>query len=307
MRHPGGGTGIALHSRCSPPCLPPTDTRRVRIFVSVLLLLLCGGFYLVTNYEAIRDRATSMRSRLVTSIASRKHPGGTRAAPLSAADYERHGVPALDGAWDAVALKSLTIALRRVSSGQQPLPGPDSEYGKAFGKLRYTAMRFHHLSGENKNPVYNAFIDILPIYIEAHNKGHRCDLEMALLIGLEFELIAGLAEDQLFVKNSRHMRTRTGMDLDRRILIVSPSWIGFSETSGTISETIRERLKMLADPRAFRPEARVLGFNYISLHLPTIVRRVGLINVREQLAEHRAAETNEQARSYYDVMLNRIP
>jgi hypothetical protein len=74
-----------------------------------------------------------------------------------------------------------------------------------------------------------------------------------------------------------------------------------------IAMDVESRLKLIGDTTLFRPEARALALSRIALHLPTIVSRLGLTNLRPVLEKNQAAETDATVRAYYTALLQRIP
>lgn len=227
---------------------------------------------------------------------------------LPEAHFRAFGMPDLNTAWDAPALKTICESLDEVcTANPRNLPGARSAYGKAFfSKLRYTVQRFHLQSSTNKVATYNAFNDLLPVYIKARKAGVQCDMEIALLVGLTFEIMTGFSEDQQFVRDISRRSTRISRDLDGNYWEV---WGSSIHPLGTPRETEREvqlLLHLMANPDALRPEARILALSHVSLHLPTLVRRMGFTSIRPTLTKLRAAEMNPQARDYYDAMITRL-
>lgn len=272
----------------------------MRTFI-LLLIIFSAGFYLVKNHERVLGKFRPPESARDTRPTPPKREEISHGEALTAADYAGFGLPSLDVGWDATALKKLTFALQLLASAKpHALPTADTDYGKAFfRKLSYTVDRFPLLSSDHKVKTYNAFLPLLPIYAKAHNKGGpRRDLELALLIGLEFKLIVSYTEDHLFVKDLTDVKTRSHVDLDHNLIVARPASIFFRETRESISKSIKESLDMLADAAVFRPEARMLALSHISRHLPAIALRLDLKNMREVLTRLRARETHAQARAY---------
>jgi hypothetical protein len=280
----------------------------MRSFLVISILLVAGFF--------VARRAWNLSERSPASGLSATDPGvmAKTFPPAPAEDlpeefYISQGMPALGSGWDAPALVQVATALRTIA-GTRPLalPGPSTAYGKAFfNKLLHTTRLFPLLSPENKVATYNAFITIFPAFTAAPVNGTPPDRELALLTGMEFELIAGFTEDPAFVKDPRLQKTRASTDLNGNTLIARGENIHFIGHPGLVSVDVAHRLQLIGDTALFRPEARALALNRISPHLPTIISRLGLTNIRPVLEKNLAAETEAGVRDYYTALLLRIP
>ncbi len=281
----------------------------------IILVLLIAGFFLLRPQP--KDPAGPMEIKPLTvtqapgtaaALAVAK-PSAPQAGGLNESIYTGYGMPALDSAWDAAALRHISTTLGNIGrSNPTALPSPETDYGKAFfNKLIYTTKRFHLLSPENKVATYNAFTGIAPALSSAPAKGRPRDRELALLTGIEFELIAGFTEDPAFVKDPRTQKSRTMQDLSGNTIVAKASTIHFFGTTSMIAQDVERRLKMIGDTATFGADARLLAVSRISPHLPTIVSRLDLTNIRPILETNRAAEPDAQIREYYNTLLLRIP
>lgn len=284
--------------------------------VIIILAILLGAGYLWVDHlqhptassPEVASPVTASPEELAAIFPEAQTPPAPPVATPTEADYLAWGVPSLNDGWDAPTLKKVCVSLGHIKAkNPSNLPGAQSAYGKAFfSKLRYTVQRFHLLSPGNKVASYNALNGLLPLYIGARKSGVQCDMEMALLIGLHFELLAGFAEDPLFVKSLSQRSHRISRDLDGNILIASSAAIYRDANSWLQAHEIKTLLDLLADPAAFRPEARILGLSHVSLHLPTIARRMELTGIVPTLIKNQANETNAQARAYYATLIARL-
>lgn len=283
--------------------------------IIILAILLGVGYLLVDHLQHPTASSTVVATPMAASPAElaaifpeAQTPSAPSVATPTEADYLAWGVPSLNDGWDAPTLKKICVSLGHIKAKNPAnLPGAQSAYGKAFfSKLRHTAQHFHLLSPSNKVASGNAFDGLLPLYIGARKSGVQCDMEMALLIGLHFELLAGFAEDPLFVKSLSQRSHRISRDLDGNTLIASSAVIYRDANSWLQAHEINTLLDLLADPAAFRPEARILGLSHVSLHLPTIARRMELTGIVPTLIKNQANETNAQARAYYATLIARL-
>lgn len=274
-----------------------------------ILVLLVAAFIFVSKRAATPAESPKNEPSAAAAASIATLPAPPPAEALNEAAYASYGMPALHAGWDSKALQQVTIALINIGQNRpRALPGPDTDYGKAFfTKLAQTTKRFHLLSPENKVATYNAFTRIFPAFSIGRSDGRPRDRELALLTGLEFELIAGFSEDPSFIKDVSARKARSMQDLDGNILIATASNIHFIGQTATIAQDVEQRLKMIGDTAAFRPEARALALSRISLHLPTIVRRLGLTHIRPILETNRTKEPDLQVREYYNALLLRIP
>ncbi len=272
----------------------------------LVLILLAGGYWLYDHFVP-PSKAPKSTAQPSASVKTPPRPDFF-SEEFPESYYLAWGIPSLNDPWDAAALTNLAKALEAVrSKNVRHLPGAQSAYGKAFfAKLRYTAQRFHLQSSTNKVASYNGFNDLLPVYVKARIEGLRCDMEVALLVGLTFELMAGFSEDQQFVRDLAQQTTRISRDLDGRYWEYRGTVIHSEGSTRQNSREVQTLLHLIADPVALRPEARILALSHASIHLPTIVRRMGLYGIASTLKKHRAAETDPQARAYYDALIDRL-
>jgi hypothetical protein len=285
---------------------------RIVLLISGLLI---AGFFLVRNKPGApvepsgTEPTMGAQPRAAAPAVIVKLSAARPVEDLKEQIYKDYGMPALDSAWDAAALKQVAAALRNLRQNRPlALPGPDTNYGKAFfNKLLYTTKRFHLLSPENKVTTYNAFTGIFPEFAVAPIDGRPRDRELALLTGMEFELIAGFTEDPSFVKDIRTQKYRSMQDLSGNTIIAKASNIHFIGQAATIAQNVEQRLKMIGDKNLFGPEARVLALSRISLHLPTIINRLSLTTIRATLEANLRTETDAQVREYYNALLLRVP
>lgn len=278
--------------------------------VLILLAVIAVGYFAFPHLEKLLPRsrpAAASASARPPSLVSR--PEMLPASDLTEADYLAWGMPSLNDFWDSRALSRVHEALDKIRAQNiRHLPGANSAYGKAFfGKLRSSVTGFFRLSTTNKVSTYNAFGTLIPVYGAALNAGLQCDMEIALLIGLQFELMTAFMEDQHFISERSRISIRVSRDLEGNIWHHSGKAIFPLESPYSMQQGIEILLDALANQTALRPEARVLGLSYVSRHLPAIVRRMHFSTLDRRLLKNRAVETNEQARAYYDSMLDRWP
>ena len=239
-------------------------------------------------------------------------PARTPLKRLDGAKPETHylalGMPGLNTGWDAPALTQTVKVLEAIRiSSPQDLPGAHSTYGKGFfAKLRYTIQRFHFQTSTNKIASYNAFNGLLPIYGKAFDAGFECDMEIALLIGLSFEVLAGCSEDQNFVRDLSEHRARLSRDLEGNLWEVWGPAIYLDAGGKDPERDVQTLLHLIAYPRTLRPEARVLALSHASLHLPTYARRMRFTGIERTLNKHRKTEQHAEARALYDVLIARV-
>lgn len=285
---------------------------RTLLLISVLLI---AGFFIFRQQSDSPAEPVQIEPPVVAlPPADAAMPIATPSTPRPADDlteafYAGYGMPALGSGWDATALTQVAATLRKIGQNRPlALPGPGTDYGKAFfTKLLQTTQRFHLLSPENKVATYNAFTGIPPVFSVARIDGRPRDRELALLTGLEFELIAGFAEDPSFVKDPRAQKSRSMQDLSGNTIVARASNIHFIGHTATVAQDVERRLKMIGNPALFGTEARALALSRISQHLPTIVSRLALTNIRPILEANRTTETDAKVREYYNALLMRIP
>lgn len=281
----------------------------------IILVLLIAGFFLLRPQPKDPAGPLEIKPLTVTQAPGAAapviaKPSAPPAGGLNESIYTGYGMPALDRAWDAAALRHIATTLGTIGrSNPTALPSPETDYGRAFfNKLIYTTKRFHLLSPENKVATYNAFTGIAPAFSSAPAaKGRPRDRELALLTGIEFELIAGFTEDPSFIKDPRTQKSRTMQDLSGNTMVAKASTIHFFGPTSMIAQDVERRLKMIGDTATFGADARLLALSRISPHLPTIVSRLDLTNIRPVLEANRAAEPDAQIREYYNTLLLRIP
>lgn len=226
----------------------------------------------------------------------------------SEAYYLALGMPDLNAGWDGPALAKIAKVLETIRAADpRDLPGARSAYGKAFfSKLRYTTQRFHLQSSEQKIASINAFTRALPVYGKAMDAGFECDMETALLIGLWFEMVAGFSEDQQFIQDLSLRRPRIARDLDGNLWEYRGTVIYLEGANRDTEHTVHSLLSIVAHPQALSTEARVLALSHISLHLPTLVRRLKFRGVLSTVTGHRDAERDAQVRALYDTLVVRL-
>jgi len=286
----------------------------------LLIVLLAAGFWLLQKLPrtSISSLSPAASSSSAPANAPQPRPSGapqTSTTPAQAAEdwdeatYIKYGMPPLSDAWDAEALNKIAVALRNIGHNRpRALPSPDTAYGKAFfNQLRHTVKRFHLMSADKKVATYNAFANVIPAFNMGRSQARPRDKELALLTGLDFELLAGFTEDALYVKDPGSVPTRTITDLAGNQLTARSAHIYALGRTANIADDIERQLKFISDPAAFRPEARALALSLIAQHLPVLVRRLNLTTIRPLLEAHRAAEPDPNVRAYYDTLLSRLP
>lgn len=274
----------------------------------VLLLLLGGAGYWAWTSGKLNGRSW------IEPMASARQPEKATASTVAEpeadvlAQWHSCGMPSLDANWDAQQLRGVVEALRQLKARSPAhLPDARSAAGKAFfSKLRYTAGRFHLLGSLHKISTYNAFREILPVYAKGPSFGRSRDLEVALLIGLQVELIAGVMQDQAYVKNISDRTTRTSGSLDGGTWIMSGEAISFAGGARGLETDTRELLQTLSNRGAFGPEARKLALSLLVPHLPIIARRADMNDLGPLVQKQRAQETDPEVRAYYDTLLARL-
>lgn len=236
-------------------------------------------------------------------------PAAAPAEVLSEDAYITFGMPPLSSAWDAATLKTVSAALHNINIKRpRAMPGPDTEYGRAFfAKLRYTVGRSHLLSPENKVASYNAFRGIMAEFGGGSTKERPRDREVALLIGLQCELIVGMIEDPEFVKDAQAVKTRTLKDMNGNVTIYTPSYVHFMDSAATMSGDIAANITAIGNGSNYRPEARALALSHLSLHLPKIAQRLDMKNIRPILVQNRNNEPDPTLRAQYDSLILRMP
>lgn len=283
--------------------------------IIILAILLGAGYLWVDHLQhptasspKVATPVTASPEELAAIFPEAQTPPAPPVATPTEADYLAWGMPSLNDGWDAPTLKKVCVSLGQIKAKNPAnLPGSQSAYGKAFfSKLRHTAQRFHLLSPDNKVASGKAFDGLLPLYIGARKSGVQCDMEVALLIGLHFELLAGFAEDPLFVKSLSQRSRRISRDLDGNTLIAQSAALYLDSSPWHQANQIKTLLDLLADPATLRPEARILGLSHVSLHLPTIARRLELTGIVPTLIKNQANETDAQARAYYATLIARL-
>lgn len=265
-------------------------------------LILSAGYLIITRYKPLSiEKPVAIKE--VAPVAT-----PPPLVELTESHYIGLGLPSLTEAWDAEAITRIKRALLHIRSNTPAdLPNAGTNYGKAFfGKLRHTVQRFHFLPGDKKHAFYNAFLGLRPIYSTTENTYVRYDREVALLVGLQFELLAGVTEDQHFVAHRSLNKNRISRDLDGNTIVVRGIAIYLEGGTHMLERDVRSLLNVLADPATLRPEARILGLSYVSSHLPAIARHIKASGVIHTLKQHRANEDNAEVKAYYDTIIARL-
>ena len=274
-----------------------------KTLIAIILLATAGYWLWTNNFVGGRSvHKTEERGGTPTS------PQGNKPESRYLSVWQSCQMPALNDAWDTTKLLSVGSALKQLQANHPNyLPDAQSAAGKAFfSKLCYTVGRFHLLRGQDKIPAYNAFKEFLPIYVKSHTRGRPRDLEIALLIGLQIEMIAGITEDQEFESDLSNRTTRTAGSLDGGIWTMRGSAIGFQGGARGLEKDTHDLLKAIGDQKTLRTDARKLVLGYLGLHLPTIARQTKMSDLRPLVQSLRDRENDAEVRAHYDTLLTRL-